>query len=473
MAITVVGLGPGDPGQLTLAARDALGAATRLYLRTAIHPTTPAMKQWGLHWESFDPLYQSGESFETIYREIADRLLAAGREADIVYAVPGHPLVAEDAVRHLLAQDEVPVRVIAGLSALDALYARLALDPNQGLQVVDALALALRELRPDWPTLVLQVHSARVASDAKLSLMRAWPDEHPVTVVRAAGVPGEERVQVVPLFELDRVEGIDYLTSVYLPPAPARGMPRLVEIIRTLRAPGGCPWDREQTPASLRRFILEEAYETVEAIDRDDVDAIEEELGDLLLQVVLQAEIFDEAGEFDLADVADRLSEKMIRRHPHVFGETSVADAGEVLARWEEIKDVEKPKTSALDGVSTAMPAIVVAEKLQAKAAKVRFDWKDPYRVLEKLDEELGELREALDQQLGEAELRHELGDLLIASVNLARQLKLDPEEALREANARFVRRFQAMEALAGPGFAELPLSAMEQLWQEAKTRVG
>lgn len=473
MTITVVGLGPGNPGQLTLEAREALEGASRLFLRTEIHPTTAAMRRWGLRWESFDPLYQSGATFSEVYARIAERLLSEGREADLVYAVPGHPLVAEDAVRLLLSQAEVPVRIVAGLSALDAIYASVGLDPNAGLQVVDALALEGRELRPDWPTVVLQVYSAKVASEAKLELMRYWPDDHPVTVLRAAGVPGEERREQAPLFEIDRLEGIDYLTSLYLPPGPTRGMPRLVAIIRKLRAPEGCPWDREQTPQSLRKFVLEEAYETVEALDLGEVDAIEEELGDLLLQVVLQAQIFDEGGEFDLADVADRLCEKLIRRHPHVFGETSVTGAAEVVQRWEEIKGQEKPRASALEGVSSAMPALVASEKLQAKASKVGFDWKDPYRVLAKIEEELAEMREALDEHLGEEARVHELGDLLTATVNLARQLKIDPEEALRLANARFMRRFQEMEKQAEGRFADLPIDEMERLWQQAKQRVG
>ncbi|HEY9898625.1 MAG TPA: nucleoside triphosphate pyrophosphohydrolase [Pantanalinema sp.] len=476
-SITVVGLGPGDPGQLTLAAKEALDSAKRLFLRTEIHPTTPSMRKWGLKWESFDPYYQQGASFQEVYGRIVARLVEVARTEDVVYAVPGHPLVAEDAVTALLKQDEVKVEVVAGLSALDAIYAKVGLDPNSGMQVVDGLALEGRELHPDWHTLVMQLYSPQVASEVKLHLMRFWPDDHPVTVIRAAGVEGLERLETVPLYEIDRLPWIDYLSSLYLGPGPKRGFSRLVSIISRLRAPDGCPWDREQTPESLRKFVLEEAYETVEAIDSGDEGAIEEELGDLLLQVVLQAQIFAEQDAFDVQDVCEAISDKLVRRHPHVFGEVSVSSSDEVIRNWADIKAEEKAKPglseSALAGVGTALPALVVSEKLQAKASRVRFDWADPYKVLDKVEEELAELKEAMEEQHGEAALTHELGDVLTAVVNLSRQLKVDPEEALRQANARFKRRFQKMEDLAEGKFAELELDQMEALWQRAKAIVG
>lgn len=475
--ITIVGLGPGDPGQITLAAKAALDNATYLFLRTEIHPTTAAMRAWGLKWESFDAYYQQGASFEEVYGRITKRLLAEAQEHDLVYAVPGHPLVAEIAVNQLLSQTLIPVQVIAGLSALDALYARLNLDPNEGLQILDALALEGREVRPDWHTLVLQVYSTQVASEAKLHLMRWFPDDHLVRMVRAAGVLDQEQVEEVPLYEIDRLPWVDYLTTLYLPPAPLRGFSRLVSIIAKLRSPEGCPWDREQTPESLRKYILEEAYETVEAIDEGNLDAIEEELGDLLLQVVLQAQIFEETGDFDIQDVADTLAEKLVRRHPHVFGDAEVQGAAGVVKQWETIKAEEKAgqafPESALAGVSTSLPALVVSEKLQGKASRVGFDWGEVEPVLAKIQEELLEIKQAIDEQHGEDALRHELGDILTAVVNLARQIKIDPEEALREANARFKRRFAKMEELAQGRFAQLPLEQMEALWQQSKALVG
>lgn len=469
--ITVVGLGPGDPADLTIKAERALRSGAPLYLRTAIHPTVAALRQWDLEFEDFDGLYKEGISFEEVYKAIVDDLLVEGAVHDIVYAVPGHPLVGELTVRALIAQSAVHVTIVPGLSGLEAIYARIGVDPSTGLQVVDALQLG--DIRPDAHTLVLQLYSRQVASEAKLSLMEQFPDDHPVKVVRGAGIPGEEQIAEVPLFEVDRLPWIDHLTSLYLPPAEPRGVRRLEKLMHRLRAPGGCPWDAEQTHASLRRYCLEEAYEVVDAIDRDDDEDLEEELGDLLLQVVFHSEIAAEEGRWTLQDVADRICDKLVARHPHVFGaeEGKVKTAGDQSKRWEELKAKEKPADqSAVAGVPLALPALTVSEKLQSRAARVGFEWQDWQGAVAKLDEELGELREALQQ---DENVPHELGDVFTALVNVARFKGVDPELALREANARFVRRFQAMEALAGGSVKGRSVDELLKLWSSAKAQVG
>ncbi|MBU6428622.1 MAG: nucleoside triphosphate pyrophosphohydrolase [Cyanobacteria bacterium REEB65] len=489
--ITIVGLGPGDPEDLTGRATAALRSARKLFLRTEVHPTVSALEQWGLAWESFDVLYQEGETFERVYAEIVQRLLSEAAEQDIVYAVPGHPLVGEKTVQQLLAQSQVRVQIVPGLSALDAIFARLRLDPTVSLQVVDALEMALPRgehhpypLLSDRHTLVLQVFSPQRASEVKLALMAAFPDEHPVTVLRAANVPGQEKVAVVPLYEVDRLTWVDHLTSFYLPPGPFRGVPRLEDLMHRLRAPGGCPWDAEQTHQSLRRYCLEEAYEVVEAIDLADDDALEEELGDLLLQVVFHAELAAEDGRWTLGDVADRICDKLVARHPNVFGETEEArSATEQLRRWEELKAKEKPAgTSAIAGVALALPALVASEKLQSRASRVGFAWQDWKGALSKLREEVSELEAELARASNpapweDAELQgavsHEVGDVLTALVNLARYWKLDPEQALREANSRFVRRFQAMERAAGGDLSNRAIEELLGLWAKAKAEVG
>lgn len=489
--ITIVGLGPGDPGDLTQRAVETLRRAERLYLRTEIHPTVAALRQWGLAFETFDRLYQQEATFESVYGAIVERLVAEGRASDVVYAVPGHPLVGEDTVRQLVAQKDVPVEIVAGVSSLDALFGRLGVDPAGGLQVVDALELARFEPGPALPgleedrhTLVLQVFSAQRASEAKIALMALFDDEHPVTVVRAAGIPGQERIETVPLLEVDRLPWIDHLTSFYLPPGPLRGVRRLVALMHRLRAPGGCQWDREQTHESLRRYCLEEAYEVVEAIDQKDDDALEEELGDLLLQVVFHSELGSEDGRFTLAQVADRICDKLIARHPHVFqAEPEARTAAEHLARWEELKAKEKPATSsAIAGVPLALPALTASEKLQSRAARVGFEWATWQGAVRKLGEEVKELEAEFDQASGEAPwedaarkaaVNHELGDVLTAAVNLARFWKLDPEQALRDASERFKRRFEAMERGAGGSILGRSLDDMLSLWAAAKAEVG
>ena len=250
------------------------------------------------------------------------------------------------------------------------------------------------------------------------------------------------------------------------------GVEDLREIVRILRAPGGCPWDREQDHHSIRRNLLEEAYEAAEAIDEGNPEHLQEELGDVLLQVVFHARMEEEQGGFDLDDVADGICKKLIYRHPHVFGDVTVSGSGEVLQNWEELKKREKHQTTAADGVDSvarSLPGLGRAEKIQKKAAKVGFDWPDVSGALEKLREEAGELEEAVREDTNVAE---ELGDLLFAAVNVARFVKVDPEDALSIACDKFARRFRQVEASAaaqGKTLEEMTLAEMDRLWDEAK----
>lgn len=248
--------------------------------------------------------------------------------------------------------------------------------------------------------------------------------------------------------------------------APAgEAFARLAAVMRKLRDPnGGCPWDLEQNFATIAPYTIEEAYEVADAIERGDMGELREELGDLLLQVAYHAQMAAEAGTFTLADVAGGIADKMIRRHPHVFGDVEVADAAAQTDAWEKLKAAEKPRNGALDGVALGLPALMRAQKLQKRAGRVGFDWPDADGPRAKIDEELAEIAEACDATRAE-----EVGDLLFAVVNYARHLGVDAEEALRAANGKFERRFAAMEASAGAGFAALDLDAKELLWQAAK----
>jgi tetrapyrrole methylase family protein/MazG family protein len=243
----------------------------------------------------------------------------------------------------------------------------------------------------------------------------------------------------------------------------------LVEIIARLRGPDGCPWDRQQTHASLREFLLEECYEALEALDEGDADKLCQELGDLLLQIVLQAQIAWEAGEFELADVLTAINAKLIHRHPHVFGEAKVESAAEVAHNWEALKQAERgTETSILASVPHQMPALAYSQEIQRRVAEVGFDWPEIKGVVEKLAEEVREF-----QQAGTGEEKaQEYGDLLFTLVNIARRLGIDSEAALREANARFYRRFTYMEDLCrqrGLTFANLTFDQQNELWEEAK----
>ncbi|MBI2877367.1 MAG: nucleoside triphosphate pyrophosphohydrolase [Candidatus Tectomicrobia bacterium] len=254
----------------------------------------------------------------------------------------------------------------------------------------------------------------------------------------------------------------------------ASSFERLLAIMATLRSEGGCPWDREQTRQSLKPYLIEEAYEAVEALDQGDPEKIKEELGDVLLQVVFHARISQELEEFDIEDILQALVQKMIRRHAHVFGPQKAANSQEALTRWEAIKRGEKrhlPRHSALDGVPLHLPALLQAQRLQEKASRVGFDWTEVSPVLEKVEEEWREFRQA-DAQGDRSEMEKELGDLLFSLVNLARFLELNAEESLRKASQRFTQRFHYLEQRlkeAGKGWEETSLAEMDALWEEAK----
>ncbi len=243
-----------------------------------------------------------------------------------------------------------------------------------------------------------------------------------------------------------------------------------VEVMRRLRAPGGCPWDREQTLESLKAYVIEEAYEVVEAIDTGKPEALREELGDLLLQVLFQAQIMNEDGVFDAADVCRALVEKLIARHPHVFGDVeNNGSTGDVLKRWEGFK--KKAGRGLLDGVPSNLPALLMAMRISDKAGNVGFEWPEPSGALEKVKEEVAELQEAFESGDDDA-LQEELGDLLFAAANLARMKKINPEDALRGALAKFRRRFKAMEqalAAEGKGLSDASMKRLDELWEAAK----
>jgi tetrapyrrole methylase family protein/MazG family protein len=325
----------------------------------------------------------------------------------------------------------------------------------------------------DMPLLVAQVYSQLVAAEVKMTLNAIYPDGHPVRLVHAAGTR-DQRVEDLPLYEIDRSTHIGLLSALYVPPlGEGTSMEAFQEVVAHLRAPDGCPWDREQTHLTLRTNLMEEAYEALAAMDAEDHAHMAEEYGDLLLQIVLNAQIASEEGEFNLADVVKGIYDKIIRRHPHVFGDYKVDGVQGVLKNWEHLKAAEransdKPDKGLLDSLPTALPALSQAQEYQDRAARVGFDWPEVGGVLDKIAEEIQEVRAATN----EAELTEELGDLFFALVNLTRWKKIDAESALRGTNLRFKRRFTYIEQSAkkqGKNLAEMSLDEMEALWQEAK----
>ncbi|MDR3589698.1 MAG: nucleoside triphosphate pyrophosphohydrolase [Negativicutes bacterium] len=479
--IVVVGLGPGDFGLITLETLDILQSESLILLRTVKHPAVEGLIARGIRFESYDHLYEQHPTFEAVYQAIAADCIrraakAAGR---LVYCVPGSPMVAERSVallRQAAGAAGVSLRVLPGMSFLDILYARLGVDPVNGVTVLDAADIDKLPADQGTSLVITQVYDRQTASDAKLSLMNYYPDEYGVTVVRNLGLADEE-IRAVPLFELDRLPVIDHLTSVYVPGREPRqgtfSLNPLTEVMARLRSPGGCVWDIEQTHPSLRRYFVEEVYEVLEAIELADADKLCEELGDVLLQIVFHARIAEECGSFSMQDVIDVVTEKLIRRHPHVFGDITVRDAAEVVVNWDRIKRQEKrgERTKVLDGVPQGLPSLMRAFKLQAKAAKVGFDWRHIEPVWDKITEELTELRQAA-ASADKSATEGELGDVLFSIVNLARFLAIDPETALTATNNKFIRRFAYIEETVnrqGQKWEKMTLEQLDTLWEEAK----
>jgi tetrapyrrole methylase family protein/MazG family protein len=482
--ITVIGLGAGSLEGLPLGIYRAIAQTKHLFLRTEKHPVVAELVAEGITYESFDAVYEAHDQFPEVYEEISERLLRLVEEkGEIVYAVPGHPLVAERTVQLLLQKApgrQVEIEIKGGQSFLDPIFAALKVDPVDGFVLLDATDLHEHQLQPQLHHLICQVYDSFVASDVKLTLMEVYPDDFPVTVVTAAGIAGEEKITTVPLYELDRIDDYNNVTTVYVPPteedrALNRQFWRLREIVAILRSPNGCPWDREQTHQSIRKNLIEETYEVLETIDDDDPEAMCEEMGDLLLQIMLHSQMAEEDGYFTVQDVIAGLNEKLIRRHPHVFGTSEAEDAEEALQNWQAIKEKEKKgkgkeRESLLDGVPRDLPALYKAYKYQKKAAEVGFDWDKLSDVLDKVKEELEELREAETPE----HRREELGDLLFVIVNVARFIKVDPEEALALTNKKFYSRFSYIEQKVqemGKTFADITLEEMENWWQEAKQK--
>ncbi|GAB2564310.1 bifunctional methyltransferase/pyrophosphohydrolase YabN [Gracilibacillus alcaliphilus] len=474
--IEIIGLGGGDIDQLPLGIYKKLTQEKNCFVRTVDHPVIQTLMEEGGIFQSFDTIYEQYDRFEEVYRHIVDILAEqAGDIGKVVYAVPGHPMLAEQTVQLLLQHADVEVKILGGQSFLDDLFSALQIDPIEGFQFVDATSFSRSQLTYQQHLVFCQVYDAFIASEVKLTLLEDLPPEHPVTIVEAVGSQ-QESIKQISLVELDQQMELSNLTSVYVAPAAKEQLNhqfhRLQEVIAALRAPGGCPWDQKQTHQTLKKYLLEEAYEVLEAIDQQDDEALAEELGDVLLQVMLHSQIGTEAGFFTIDDVIYSITEKMIRRHPHVFGDVEVKDEQEVVRNWEVIKQTEKDEPNTiLSSLTTGLPATLLAEEIQKKAAKVGFDWKEPEPIWDKVYEELTEFKQALQQE-GREQQEKEFGDILFAMINLARYYKLNPEIALMRTNHVFKKRFQYVEKKVQESqqtWQSFDLEALDRFWEEAK----
>ena len=452
---------------------------------------------------TFDYLYDTNNSFSDVYRQIVETLVREScslpEGEGIAYAVPGSPMVAEKSVELLMVDDRVDIEIVPAMSFIDLAWERLRLDPvTSGVLLVDGTQFATKAAGEHGPILVSQCWSSEILSQIKLSVdLAGLPVEDGIVVLQRLGCDNEA-VFEIDWNDLDRKVVPDHMTSLFIREIGSpvgREMFELIELARTLRQ--RCPWDRKQTHESLTKHLIEEAYEVVDAISElprgaqvgdqgqnravaiqigdSGFEHLKEELGDLLFQVIFHAILASEEGHFDLGDVAQNTTRKLIGRHPHVFGNVVAETAEEVVSNWEQIKKVEKGRSSIMDGITGSLPSLTLAYKIQKKAASVGFDWDDIQGPRQKISEELEEFDEAISFSPG-ASIRpsEELGDLLFSVVNLARHAGIDPENALRRASSEFCERFQEMEIAVesrGEDLRKIGAEDLDLIWEEVKSR--
>jgi tetrapyrrole methylase family protein/MazG family protein len=463
--ITIIAGQPNFSGQ-TL---DALQAASKIYYK-GLNPDCFA--QFKASLQPVVPVITAPDGLTDGYQALIHALLEAG---PVVYAVAGDPLTDEPSValiRQAARRADVPITILAGESRLSDTLAQFELTPGLGLQILDATLAASYHYPPleaHRPVLITILDHPDLLEPLKRGLGLIYP---PQVEIQGLGLAGP--VQTT-LTALD-----DTVQQLYIPAqTTVPGLTAFLETISHLRAPSGCPWDRKQTHLSLRPYLLEETYEVLAALEANNPLELADELGDLLLQIALHAQIAADAQDFQMTDIIGYIQRKMIRRHPHVFGTVNVEGADEVVVNWEAIKAQEKvdkgqvePPASALDGISLALPALMQSLEISKKAVKVGFEWAEVDGVLRKLIEEAQEIAEADSP----AEVEGEIGDFLFTAVNLARKLNVDAETALRACNLRFMRRFRKLEELARAENLDLPTidkPTWRRLWDRAKEAVA
>lgn len=456
------------PEALTLAQQQAIAKARSLFLQTDRHPSADAVRLYNSAFKTMDDLFESSEDFNALNQAIAQRLCS---NAPCVYVATGSIQNSQlPTIREAAKQSNTEVSVLPYLSAGDVVF------PAYGRGVAISAHDLPEQIDPEQNYIVEEIDSALAAGEAKLYLGEYFPDDWTVHFA-SIQKDGTYQSREICLCDLDRQRVYDATSIVYVPASDyeartRHGFDDVMRIIRRLRAPNGCPWDREQTHVSLKNALLEESYELIDAIDEDDDHHICEEMGDVLLQFALHAAIAEEQSAFTARDACTDLVEKLIYRHPHVFGSIRVSGSDEVLKNWDALKMAQRKQTTqteVLKSVPKSFPALLRSRKVQKKAADVGFDWKSANDAYYKIAEETEELRQAMEQK---SNIEEELGDLLFAVVNVARLLKLEPEFLLMQATDKFINRFEQMEQLAlmqGHVLNELSFLEQDKLWDEAK----
>jgi len=456
------------PVALTLAQQRALTSGLPLFLQTEKHPSASVLFDLHQKYVSMDDLFESAEDFDALNAAVAERLVSA---KDCVYLATGNIQNSQLPVILTKAKAQnVQVQVLPHLDAGDVAF------PDREKAISISAHDIPDQIDPEQNYVIEEIDSRIVAGEAKLFLSEYFPDESTV-LLASIGKDGSYSSHDIKLCDLDRQKAYDATTILYIARTEyeartRHGFDDVMRIVRRLRAPNGCPWDREQTHESLKNALLEESYELIDAIDEDDDAHICEEMGDVLLQFALHAVIAEEQSAFTARDACTELVEKLIYRHPHVFGDIRVSGSDEVLKNWDALKMSQRKQTSqteVLKSVPKSFPALLRSRKVQKKAADIGFDWESAQQAFYKIAEETEELKEAIEQG---SHIEEEMGDLLFAVVNVARLLKLEPEFLLMQATDKFIHRFETMEKLAksrGNELKDLSFPEQDKLWDEAK----
>ncbi len=481
--ITVIGLGPGDVGSLTLQAVEYISNGDKVFLRTKEHPTVNFFKDKNISYKSYDYVYEQEDNLDDVYKIITKDLLQSVKKyGKINYCVPGNPILGEKTVSMLInlkEKGELELEMVSGMSFIESVIVSLNIDIMNGFKVIDGLEFSEVDLDINSHNIIAHVYNKELAADAKLKISELYGDQYEVVVIKSAGIKSHEKIVKIPVHKLDKLEWIDHLTSIFIAKKGENhknlyDMNNLIMIMEKLRSEKGCKWDIKQTHQSLREYLIEEAYEVVDAIDKEDIDLLCEELGDLILQVVFHSQIAKEEGYFNIWDVLSGLCNKLIFRHPHVFGEVEVKNDKEAINSWNNMKDKEKnisTYTQRLRKVTKGLPSLLRSYKIQERAADVGFDWNNISGAFSKMEEELLEVKEVY-KGVDKLRIEEELGDLLFAVVNVCRFVNVNPEAALSITINKFINRFEYIEKqsqLLGKDLNDMTLEEMDKLWQNAK----
>ncbi len=468
--ITVVSLGPGPREYLTLGALSALEKAEKIILRTGKCDAAVYLQEKGIPFDTLDFLHEEADDFEELAERAAEEVLKTSENSPVCYAVFD---AGNDETVRILLQKEQDITLLPGMPLSAPLLSEL---PQQKTEIQTAAALSVTSIQN--PLLILEVDSRMLAGECKLQLLSWYDMDTEVYFFPPAQGPRRSFLKI-PLCDMDRQPSYDHTAALLIPTLPLEKKPRydfydLVQVLGILRGENGCPWDKEQTHETLRKYLIEEAYETAAAIDDEDWLSVADELGDVLLQVVFQANIGAQYGTFELSDITTAICKKMIHRHRHIFGSDHCETAADVVDNWEKIKKEErgfKTQSEVLQGVTRGLAPLMRAAKVQKKARDVGFDWDDPLEALQKVHEEADEVAGAIREKSA-AHLEEELGDLLFSCVNVSRLCGVEAENALQRATEKFVNRFTAMENAIlrdGKCLKGLTLSEMDVYWNSSK----